>query len=86
MSEAQLLEYFKATLGPGVVAAAIWIGRALAKGVAKLAPIIIEAIAEMKNLRSEMETVKKLGPRVDKLEVDTHEAFKRIRTIEKGEL
>lgn len=84
MTELQVVEWLKATFGPGAVIMGWYLSRALWRLGERLVPVIIEAIAEMKNLRSDMEVLKKLGPRVDKLEVDTHESFKRIRTLEKG--
>ena len=82
MTEHQFIDYLKVTFGPGVVFAGWLIGRGLTKLLTTLTPIIIDAISEMKMLRASMEDLKKLGPRLDKVEVDVDEGFKRIRKLE----
>ncbi len=75
----QSLEYLKMTYGPGAVV----IGLLIARGLWKLAPIILNMIVEMRLLRAGLDDVKKYGPRLDKLESDVDIAHKRIREITK---
>jgi hypothetical protein len=75
----QTLEYLKMTYGPGAVVIGIFIAR----GLWKLAPIILNMIVEMRLLRAGLDEVKKYGARIEKLELDVDEAHKRIREITK---
>ncbi len=82
MSEVEIVEWLKATYGPGVTFLAIWLSRTLWKLGASFLPKIIELIAEMKSLRISIEKLEKMLPRVDKLEVDMDHSFKRLRVLE----
>lgn len=84
MTEQQFVEYLKMTFGPGLVFIGWYVGRVLFKLSAKLVPIVMDLITEMKMLRGSIDDLRKLSPRVDKLEVDMDENFKRIRVMEKA--
>jgi hypothetical protein len=84
MEEQQVVEYFKALFGPGIVVVGWYLGRVLVKLSARIIPIVMDLITEMKMLRASIDDLKKLGPRVDKLEIDMDEGFKRIRELHKN--